>query len=803
MAKTCPECGATNSDELGSYRACGQGLNRAGGRARPPTRGDEGQGRSSGPWIATTLIAILLLCCLSLIGVALLDELLPSHPLQAMILGAPPLTDAQPSATTTPAHTATPPLPTPGPARDSFEPDDSPAQASPIEVGGVRQAHTLSPAGDRDYVAFQVAAGMRYTVETGGLGTQCDTVLTLYDEDGTELAQDDDSGDEPLASRITWTAEEDGTLFAEVTQFDQEAEGEHAGYEIWVSESEPPILEEDEYEPDDSMEQANEILLGTPQAHGIHRPEDRDWVFFEAEEGKTYLIETSRLHGGMDTIIFLHDDAGEKLAENDDSGTEDLASRITWMARSSGRLYVAVQDYSGYEVSPEMGYTISVSEGLPYQADAYEPDDTQDQARTIEVGSYQNHNLHVTADHDWTFFQGEAGIEYVVETFHLGGRIDTLLSLYDAQGRPLDSDDDSGSEPLASRLSYEPEEDGIIYVMVQDLGDREAGPGTEYSISVREQGTVLSAGDRYEPDDGPDQASEIQIGEVQRHTIHVPGDHDWLSLRVEAGVTYVVETRNLGEEMDTILFLYDASGVELARDDDGGDEPFASRLTWTAEQTGTLYLMVRHYKDDRAGRTMSYDVAVHEAGTEIASALPGVYLADGAYHIVTLETNRFVVGVSDLLFLGNFVLQVDAQQVSGDNDNEYGLVYGYQDDDNFYEVAISGDGYVGFFAKQRGRWETISAFRESEAINQGNAVNLLRLEVKAGALQLYVNGELALRGFDTRLSEGLIGFGCGAFGQPFLHCSFDNLRVWDQEGSLVWQDGFDDNSGEWYQSPAR
>jgi hypothetical protein len=74
--------------------------------------------------------------------------------------------------------------------------------------------------------------------------------------------------------------------------------------------------------------------------------------------------------------------------------------------------------------------------------------------------------------------------------------------------------------------------------------------------------------------------------------------------------------------------------------------------------------------------------------------------------------------------------------------------------------------------------------------------------VTAGAFNFYVNGEPALQEFDTRLSQGSIGFGCGSFGEPGLHCSFDNLKIWDEDGSLVWEDDFDDNSGNWYESPA-
>ncbi|TKJ27886.1 MAG: hypothetical protein CEE40_12745, partial [Chloroflexi bacterium B3_Chlor] len=180
---------------------------------------------------------------------------------------------------------------------DSFEPDDTTAQARDISTDGTSQTHTLSPPGDRDYVFFQAGAGMQYTVETGNLGDDCDTVLTLYDEDGTELIQDDDGADESLASRLNWVADEEGLLFVEAAHFDEEARGEDTEYDIWVLESAPLAIEEDEYEPDDTMGQANEILLDTPQNHNIHVPGDHDWIFFMATAGATYVIETSQLGG--------------------------------------------------------------------------------------------------------------------------------------------------------------------------------------------------------------------------------------------------------------------------------------------------------------------------------------------------------------------------------------------------------------------------------------------------------------------------------------------------------------------------
>jgi hypothetical protein len=509
------------------------------------------------------------------------------------------------------------------------------------------------------------------------------------------------------------------------------------------------------------------------------------------------------LQGSIDTVLHLYDETGEELATNDDGNGEDLSSRITWTAGVDGVLYVMVRHFSEELVEAGMEYTLSVTESAPLEADAYEPDDSQDEAGEIEVGTPQRHNLHVTGDRDWMCFQAMTGTDYVVETFNLGDRIDTYLALYSAAGELLAEDDDSGSEGLASLLNWSSIEGETLCLMVGDLRNEAAGPGAEYSVSVLEEGAVRLFSDPYEPDDTMSSAQSIEIGEVQGHNIHAVGDHDWLSFQAEAGLTYLVETYHLGDEIDTVLLLYNEKGEELAEDDDGGEEPRASRISWTAQTAGTVYVMVRDYKDDRADRSMTYDISVYEASGSLGRGGPNVYIGDGAYHIVVAEPYSLVVGVSKQLSLGSFSLEVDATQVSGDDDNEYGLVCGYQDEDNYYELAISGDGFVGFFAREDGSWNSISDFAASDAINQGNARNHLRLEVDDGFFSFYVNGRLVLEQSDYRFAEGLIGFGGGSFSEPGLHCSFDNLEVWDEDGALVWEEDFDDNTGDWYQSPVR
>ncbi len=119
--------------------------------------------------------------------------------------------------------------------------------------------------------------------------------------------------------------------------------------------------------------------------------------------------------------------------------------------------------------------------------DRWEPDDGPAEAQPIEVGGRQTHDLHVPGDPDWVRFGAVAGLTYVIETSRLGGKIDTVLHLYDAQENGLASDEDRAGGDLSSRLEWEADRDGEVYVMVQDLRDSVSGPGTEYDLLVREK----------------------------------------------------------------------------------------------------------------------------------------------------------------------------------------------------------------------------------------------------------------------------------------------------------------------------
>jgi hypothetical protein len=244
----------------------------------------------------------------------------------------------------------------------------------------------------------------------------------------------------------------------------------------------------------------------------------------------------------------------------------------------------------------------------PFVSDNWEPDDAPADANGIEMGGRQTHNLHVAGDRDWLYFDALGGTTYTIETSQLGAEMDTVVYLYDGEGNELASDDDGAEEFLASRLVWMAEEDGRLYVMIGGFADTEEGRGTEYDVSVglAERFRI----DEYEPDDMRRQATRIEVGETQRHNRHVAGDVDWLSFEAQAGTTYVIKTSGLGDRADTAIYLYDARGTELAFDDDSGTELWASRLRWTAPESGLFYVKVTDWLQGSSGPGTAYDVSL-------------------------------------------------------------------------------------------------------------------------------------------------------------------------------------------------
>ena len=139
---------------------------------------------------------------------------------------------------------------------------------------------------------------------------------------------------------------------------------------------------------------------------------------------------------------------------------------------------------------------------------------------------------------------------------------------------------------------------------------------------------------------------------------------------------------------------------------------------------------------------------------------------------------------SELQSLDDFDLEVDASQMGGPDGNEYGIMFRFQDAENYYLFAISGNGYFDLFCLIEGQAYNVVNWTEVPSVKQGLSTNHLRLVADGPQISMYVNGELLAIVPDNTFRRGDIALVAGTFEEGDVEIAFDNLKVTEiEEGS--------------------
>jgi hypothetical protein len=188
-----------------------------------------------------------------------------------------------------------------------YEPNEDPDTAFSIGVGEILDLNFF-PRGDEDWFRLTVPElGFAGALSIYTLG-ESDTVLEVYDREGILLYENDDSGEEITSQVLAFPDEE--IIFIRVREYN----GEIGDYGLAVEIIE---IEIDEYEPDNSPEQATTIGFDQPQSHGLIPTDDEDWFRFILPEESQVLLRTL---SSIDTRIELYDGSMTLLGQDDDGG---------------------------------------------------------------------------------------------------------------------------------------------------------------------------------------------------------------------------------------------------------------------------------------------------------------------------------------------------------------------------------------------------------------------------------------------------------------------------------------------------
>lgn len=295
-------------------------------------------------------------------------------------------------------------------------------------------------------------------------------------------------------------------------------------------------------------------------------PDDQDWVKFDAQAGWTYTIETANLKGRNDTFLELYDATGTTRLRYDNNGAGGFADRITYTVGSAGTYYVRV-GHRWNDGSPSKLYDLRISGEAPPQAvcvDAFEPNNTIDQWKSITLGTTQRHALCEAGDEDWVAFTGEFGKTYRIETLNLASGTNTVVEAYSlgATTTLVGSDDNSGGNGASQLdLTLSPRfGNTVIYVKVRHADAANGDPSYTYDLRIAEA-PALPCPDTYEPDNSATDAKPVTLGSTQNRAFCVKGDTDWVKFTTTVATDYVIETRNVAPDADGYLDLYAADGT--------------------------------------------------------------------------------------------------------------------------------------------------------------------------------------------------------------------------------------------------
>jgi hypothetical protein len=187
---------------------------------------------------------------------------------------------------------------------------------------------------------------------------------------------------------------------------------------------------------------------------------DHDWYRINLVAGTTYTFRTASDGTNADSFLILRDAAGIELVNDDDSG-DGTFSLISYTAATSGVFYLDAGTYNNNTTASFNLTTAATPIGTTDVVGA-----STATAGTILVGGAVNGNIETASDHDWYAVTLTAGQTYLFRTgvtgAATGDTTDTLLTLRDAAGNQLATNDDSGG--LFSAIRFTATTSGTYYL---------------------------------------------------------------------------------------------------------------------------------------------------------------------------------------------------------------------------------------------------------------------------------------------------------------------------------------------------
>lgn len=268
-----------------------------------------------------------------------------------------------------------------------------------------------------------------------------------------------------------------------------------------------PQIFADAQEPNNSFNEAAETAADAADLCNLtfYPPGDQDYFRWWGKAGITYIVTTSNLDAGLDTVLDVYNTNQSLIATNDDVSAGIFRSEVRFTAGSDGYYYARVTNKTPIDpvnkrycfgVDSSVQPTSTPPPGFPAAADDCEFNSTIDTACLIVAGETKASmnfvpSLGSSQDTDIFKMWVKPGIYYTCETIiPAGSAADTNMIFWDSNGNPFNpwlGNDDKipGGLDFGSKVSYLSTYTGWLFVVVGPVNvpPLDEAPQHEYSLT--------------------------------------------------------------------------------------------------------------------------------------------------------------------------------------------------------------------------------------------------------------------------------------------------------------------------------